>query len=61
MVQRSGNIAYMLRGDQTFAHNNYAVVSKNSHTCIKDAPLNTGRFMSIVNQNRWWGGIKGGR
>lgn len=51
----------MLRGDNNFAHNNYFIDTKNTHTCSKDCPLETGRFMRVVNKNRWWGGIRSGR
>ena len=61
MVQRSGDIAFMLRGDDTFNHNEYSIDTKNIHTCKKDCPFDYSKFMSIVNQNRWWGGIRGGR
>lgn len=61
MVQRTGDIAFMLRGDDTFNHNEYTIDTPNAHTCKKDCPLENSRFMRIVNQNRWWGGIKGGR
>ena len=61
LVQRSGDIAFMLRGDDTFNHNEYSIESKNTHTCKKDCPMDYTKFMSIVNQNRWWGGIRGGR
>lgn len=61
MVQRSGDIAFMLRGDDTFNHNEYSIETKNTHTCKKDCPMDYAKFMSIVNQNRWWGGIRGGR
>ena len=61
MCQRTGDIAFMLRGDDTFAHDNYFIDTKNTHTCPKDCPLETFKFMTIVNQNRWWGGIKNGR
>lgn len=60
-VQRSGDIAFMLRGDKDFGHGNYYIDTENTHNCKNDCPLDRYRFLRIVNQNRWWGGIGSGR
>jgi len=60
-LKRTGGLAFMLRGDSTFCHGEYSVDKSKIHICKKDWEPDQARFMKIVNQNRWWGGIGSGR
>ncbi|MBR0351448.1 MAG: transglutaminase domain-containing protein [Clostridia bacterium] len=60
-VQRTGDIACMLRADNLFnPHAKFTRDTKEAHICKKDYPLDKLHFMSIFNQNRWWRGLGGG-
>lgn len=60
-LKRTGGLAFMLRGDSTFGHEEFFIETKEIHTCKSDWEPDQSIIMKIANQNRWWGGIGNGR